>query len=145
VSASTPYPPELVRWARDVSRRGFADRASPERRLLSGVARNRSCGDAVEVRLTVGVDGRVLEARHDGEACALALASSAALCAALEGLTVEGVSAHLAACLDAVVRGQAGTDAAFSPFVSAHAWPARHRCVTLPLEAVSLALPTPPR
>ncbi len=143
VSAPTPYPPELVRWARDPSRRGGLEAASLGDRTLSGHARNRSCGDALEVRLWLDDDGRIVAARHDGEACALSLAAAAAVCADLEGQPLASLQARLAPLSEAVMTGHVAPDHPFAPFVAVHPLPARHRCVTLIAEAFLAASPGP--
>ncbi len=140
MSAPSPYPPELVRWARDASRRGPPGGPVGGARVLAGFARNRSCGDALEVRLTLDGDDRIVSARHDGEACALALAASAAVCAVAEGMASDAVVARLATLSAAVGHGHVDPADPFAPFVAVHPLPARHRCVTLILEAVLAAL-----
>jgi NifU-like protein involved in Fe-S cluster formation len=160
MASPTPYPPELVRLARDTARRGTLERGPDEGagatgtepdsgapravtvgalEVRSGVARNPRCGDALS--LQVGLEGGFVRvARHDGEACALGLAGAAAVTEALEGAAVSDARAILAALTAAVTAGEVPEVPVFAPFLAVHPLPARHRCATLAVEAAARAL-----
>jgi nitrogen fixation NifU-like protein len=160
MASPTPYPPELVRLARDTARRGTLVRA-PESaggeaaarsevgapravtggalEVRCGAARNPRCGDALSLQLGLE-EGFVRVARHDGEACALGLAGAAAVTEALEGVAVSDAPAILAALTTAVAAGEVPEVLVFAPFVAVHPLPARHRCATLAVEAAARAL-----
>jgi NifU-like protein involved in Fe-S cluster formation len=149
MASPIPYPPELMRLARDATRRGAVERglavhpSTPlgerQREVRTGLARNPRCGDALSVQLGLA-GGVITAARHDGEACALGLAGAAALCEALEGVAVEGAAVVLGGLERAVTLGERPDVPVLAAFVAIHPLPARHRCATLAVEAARLAL-----
>lgn len=104
--------------------------------------RNPVCGDEVEV--CVQVQGtQVGQATFQGQACAIARASASILTDAIAGLSLTQAE-HLAHAVIASVRegthlpASANKDAVAIGGV--HRFPGRHRCATLPWEALQQAL-----
>lgn len=126
---SNPYPPELVQWARGTSRRGLRYTSTSR----TAKALNRSCGDSVTVCLDT--DGsRISSATFEADSCAICLAATSAMCAAVEGIPLSEVEDHMTSLRTAVATG-AG-EGHWSPFVAIHPHPSRHTCATLVLEAL---------
>ena len=107
---------------------------------LTGSASNPVCGDRVLVDLDTGGGGRIaaMGARVDG--CALCEAAAGLMIQALEGSGLDGA----ADLHPAIARWLAGDQAAAvvdgqDAFTPVKAFRARHRCVTLPFEALAEA------
>jgi len=124
-----PYPPELVRWARDTSHRGL--RCTPTSRTARAL--NRSCGDSVT--LCLGTDGsRISSVTFEADACAICLAATAAVCTTIEEGTLEEAGEHIQSMRNAVERGVG--EGTWGPFTAINPHPSRHTCATLALEAL---------
>lgn|GEM_PF-706930 len=143
---NSPYPPAIVAWARDNTHRGaLAHDAYPA--ILTGSAINRSCGDRLTIQLGCRPEREnfvVQAARFEGEGCALCMAAAAALCGALDGVTLDGAAGQLAS-FRAVLQAETAPDEpvlveGLGAFVAVAPFPARHRCVTLCAEAAQAAL-----
>jgi nitrogen fixation NifU-like protein len=110
---------------------------------------NALCGDHVTLRLRLA-EGRIAEARFEGEGCALARASASLLTLAVTGRTREEAQ-RAAAELDRLLAraGHEAADRALLGDLVALAGvrdvPARRRCATLPWEALRAALAPAPR
>ena len=108
----------------------------------SGTANNPVCGDRIVVDLETDGGGRItaMGARVDG--CALCEAATGLMIEALQGRRLGetgGLHRDIAGWLaggrdDTVVEGQLS-------FTPVKEFPARHRCVTLPFEALADAVP----
>jgi len=106
----------------------------------SGSAHNPACGDRVIVDVTLR-DGRIETLAHHTLACVLAQASAAILGADAAGMNRSEVE-RLHAAVRAMLEGGPVPDApfdAFAAFDGAAELKSRHRCVTLPIEAVLAA------
>lgn len=117
---------------------------------LAGASRsaelsNPLCGDIVRVHVALADDGRtVREARFEGDACSLTVASASMMTELVVGRTPAEV-ADLARRFAALVAGDA--DAArddslgeLLAFQGVARLPARRRCATMPWEALARAL-----
>lgn len=107
-------------------------------------ASNALCGDRVAVSLRVDGQGRVVELRHDSQACLLCLASASLMAQHVPGLDAAGV-VRARDALHASLRNEAATGIgeAFAALAGAAPYPSRHRCVLLPWEALLAALDAP--
>lgn len=101
---------------------------------------NPLCGDAVEVMLAFDADGRVSEARFEGEGCSIAKASASMLTEAARGLTREEllqlrqrVRALLAGNEEEADEDSLGDLRALS---GVSRFPARVKCASLAWEAL---------
>lgn len=54
---------------------------------------NPLCGDHIRIDLRLGVDGRVSEAKFDGQGCAISQASADLLVESIQGKTLEDIKA----------------------------------------------------
>ncbi len=109
---------------------------------------NPLCGDRVTVRLRLD-EGRITEARFEGEGCALSRASASLLTLAVAGRTPEEAAA-IAGALDRLLARGADHEAADRALLGdlvalegVRDVPARRRCATLPWEALRAALAIP--
>ena len=109
---------------------------------------NPLCGDQVTLRLRLDA-GRILEARFEGEGCALSRAAASLLTIAVTERTADEAEA-LAAEMDKLIARSPESDAAdrgrLGDLVAREGVrevPARRRCVTLPFEALRAALARP--
>lgn len=109
---------------------------------------NPLCGDQVTLRLRMD-GGRIVEARFEGEGCALSRASASLLTLAVTDRTAEEAGS-LAAELDRLLargtEGEAADRARLGDLVALEGVrdvPARRRCATLPFEALRAALERP--
>jgi nitrogen fixation protein NifU and related proteins len=130
------YRKELLRLAADAHGAGRL----PEPRL-TGEAHNPVCGDRVTVDIRLGA-GRIEDVRLETKACVLTQASASILGRDLKGTTrndLENLRAALVTMLETDGRAPPAPFDAFSAFVGAADYPARHRCVLLPLEAALAA------
>jgi len=124
----------------------------------AGQAENRACGDEVVFSLRVEA-GRIAEARHETRGCAICQASADAIAglavgaaASAEGLKQGRFGAlweEARAALDgtppeALDGAAAGDEAAglLEIFAGMAAYRARHRCATLPRQALERAVET---
>jgi len=126
------YSLDVLRLAADATGAGRLDEPR-----LSHTEHNPTCGDRVTVDLHVE-GGRVVAMAHETKACVLSQASASALAGALPGLDHR----ELAALRDAVVA-MLSKQEPFEPFralQSVAAFPSRHRCVLLPIDAALRAL-----
>ena len=110
----------------------------------AGDGENPACGDALHVALRVD-DGRVVDLRFSGEACAVTIATASML----GELVVDGGADRLQELRVKFVRLLRGEPAdpglgelAARAELARH--PARHRCALLAFEAVQSALSSPP-
>lgn len=108
-------------------------------------AHNPLCGDRVTLRLRLD-EGRIAEARFEGDGCALSRASASLLTLAVAGRAPDEAVA-IAAELDKLVARGAEHESAnrdlLGDLVSLEGVrevPARKRCATLPWEALRAAL-----
>jgi NifU-like protein involved in Fe-S cluster formation len=129
------YKKEVLRLAADAVGAGRLPHPSG-----TGVAHNPSCGDKVTVDLLLS-GGRVTAAAHDTKACVLSQASASILGRALLGKTEADAEAVLTA-VKTMLEGGSAPAAPFddySAFDGVAGFRNRHKCVTLPIEAVLAA------
>jgi nitrogen fixation protein NifU and related proteins len=136
------YRKDLLRLAADAHGAGRL----PEPRL-TGEAHNPVCGDRVtaDIRLEAG---RIEALRLETKACVLTQASASILGRDLKDVTrgdLEKLRAALVTMLETNGPAPPAPFGAFSAFDGATDYPARHRCVLLPLEAVLAAFDKAPR
>ena len=133
------YQKDLLRHAADASHAGRLD--MPD---ASAEINNPLCGDKVTLDLTLDDDGKVQDARHDTQACALCQASVAILTHQLPGLDAEAAAAG-----EEAVRQLLEDDAPaalpnpwqdYEIFTAVRDHKPRHQCVLLPFEAAITAL-----
>ena len=130
------YRKELLRLAADAH--GAGRLAEPRQ---TGVAHNPTCGDKVTADIRVA-SGRIEALRLETKACVLTQASASILGRDLKGATrsdLDGLKSALATMLETNGPAPAAPFDAFRAFDGATDYPARHRCVLLPLEAVLAA------
>jgi len=130
------YRKELLRLAADAHGAGRLVHASG-----TGQAHNPVCGDKVVVDLVLE-GGRVAEIRQETKACVLTQASASILGKSLKGATrgdVEALKRTLGAMLDAQGPVPDTPFEDFGAFDAALAYPSRHVCVLLPIQAALAA------
>jgi nitrogen fixation protein NifU and related proteins len=130
------YKKELLRLAADAHGAGRLANAS-----ATGHAHNPVCGDKVVIDLVLE-GGRVAEIRQEAKACVLTQASASILGKSLKGASrsdVEALQHAVRAMLEAhgPVPGTPFED--YAAFDAALAYPSRHTCVLLPIEAALAA------
>jgi NifU-like protein involved in Fe-S cluster formation len=130
------YKKELLRLAADAHGAGRHVGAS-----ATGHAHNPVCGDKVVVDLVLE-NGRVTEIRQEAKACVLTQASASILGKNLKGASrsdIEALQDAVSAMLASrgPVPGTPFED--YGAFDAALAYPSRHTCVLLPIEAVLAA------
>ncbi|HKD23507.1 MAG TPA: iron-sulfur cluster assembly scaffold protein [Rhizomicrobium sp.] len=129
------YRKELLRLAADAH--GAGRLARPD---ATGHAHNPTCGDKVSVDLTLE-GGRVRAIAQETKACVLTQASASILGERLAGASRADVEALMQALTTMLTGGPAPAPPfdVYGVFDAALAYPSRHRCVLLPLEAVLAA------
>jgi len=130
------YRKELLRLAADAHGAGRLVGAN-----ATGHAHNPVCGDKVVVDLVLE-DGRVTGIRQETKACVLTQASASILGKNLKGASrsdIEALQDAVSAMLASrgPVPGTPFED--YGAFDAALAYPSRHTCVLLPIEAVLAA------
>jgi len=127
------YKKELLRLAADAHAAGRLAHVD-----ASGHAHNPVCGDKVVVDLAVR-DGRIVEIAQETKACVLTQASASILGKSLKGAgraEVEALRASLSAMLEANGPVPTRPFDDYAAFDAALAYPSRHTCVLLPVDAV---------
>ena len=127
------YKKELLRLAADAHAAGRLAHAD-----ATGHAHNPVFGDKVVVDLAI-VDGRVVEIAQETKACVLTQASASILGRSLKGAgraEVEALRSALSAMLEAKGPRPAPPFEDYAAFDAALAYPSRHTCVLLPIDAV---------
>lgn len=103
---------------------------------------NPLCGDRLEVALELE-DDRIVEARFDGQGCAISTASASLLTEALEGKTVDEAR-ELFERFRAAVAGEAPPDleglGKLAALVGVREYPMRVKCATLPWHTAMAAM-----
>ncbi|MES2473402.1 MAG: iron-sulfur cluster assembly scaffold protein [Pseudomonadota bacterium] len=130
------YRREILRLAADA--RGAGHLTAPD---ASASAHNPACGDRVTVELALE-KGRIIALAHQTQACVLTQASAALLAEMAAGQDREGL-ARLASGIRGMLAGGAVPAPGYAAFDGVAAYPGRHVCVLLPLEAALRALETP--
>jgi len=127
------YKKELLRLAADAHAAGHL--AHPD---ATGQAHNPVCGDKVAIDLAIQ-DGRIADIAQDTKACVLTQASASILGKSLKGASREDVET-LRSALHVMLEASGPVPAApfgdYAAFEAALAYPSRHICVLLPIEAV---------
>jgi NifU-like protein involved in Fe-S cluster formation len=129
------YRKELLRLAADAHGAGRLSRPD-----ATGHAHNPTCGDKVVVDLALE-NGRIRTIAQETKACVLTQASASILGERLAGASRADVEA-LAQSITDMLSGRPAPSPpfdAYGVFDAAMAYPSRHRCVLLPLEAVLAA------
>jgi nitrogen fixation NifU-like protein len=130
------YRKELLRLAADAHGAGRLSGLH-----FTGHAHNPACGDKVTVDLDLA-EGRIARISHETKACVLAQASASILGRELTDRNrsdVERLQAALSAMLAALGPVPSPPFDAYAVFDGTVAFPSRHRCVLLPIEAVLAA------
>jgi len=128
------YKKEILRLAADAH--GAGRLSAPER---TGHAHNPTCGDKIEIELSLDSQGRVSAIAHQTKACVLTQASAAILGARLKSASREQVEALANAVAAMLVSNSDIPPPPFelyAAFQGAVTHRNRHRCVLLPIEAV---------
>ena len=107
----------------------------------TGEARNPVCGDRIIVDFTTGADGVIADMGTRIDGCALCEASAGLMVERIEGrLPSDTLGLHEAIArwlvdeqTEMVVEGQ-------DAFTPVKGFPSRHRCITLPFEALAKAV-----
>ncbi len=132
------YHKELLRLAAVARGHGRLD--NPD---ASVTLDNPLCGDRVTVDINVDGDGRITEIAQEVRACVLCQASISLLGAHAIGETGDSIgqiSERVATMLGGEADAPDGKWADYSAFEPVRKYTSRHRCVMLPLEALSKAL-----
>ncbi|MEM9694996.1 MAG: iron-sulfur cluster assembly scaffold protein [Myxococcota bacterium] len=140
--AKALYKKRILERSRDRARTGPLEDADG-----AAIAINSLCGDRITVAVRRTPNGDLDVVRYVARGCAIAKASAAIMAELIEGAAPE-IAAHLAEQLENHLRD--GT--AWGPEVPAelkllgdvHPFTSRHRCATLPWEALTEALRPPP-
>lgn len=105
---------------------------------------NALCGDQVTVHLVIE-DDRIVQATFEGDGCAMLLASASLLTEAVRGVPLPS-AVSLVETLQRLVQPEGVTEAErahlgkLTALEGVRNVPARRRCVTLPWEALLVAL-----
>ena len=116
-----------------------------QRRLepFDGAARgdNPMCGDRVEVRIRMG-DDRLTEAGFEARGCQISVASADMMAEAVVGLSPATIRSLAVDFRAMIVDGHAPGSAmdALRPLAGVHEHKSRHKCATLPWDALLAAL-----
>jgi NifU-like protein involved in Fe-S cluster formation len=130
------YRKELLRLAADAHGAGRLAQAHG-----TGRAHNAVCGDKVVVDLVLE-GGRITDIRQETKACVLTQASASILGRCLREsrrADVEALKSTLIAMLEAHGPAPGMPFGDYAAFDAALAYPSRHVCVLLPIEAVLAA------
>ena len=104
-------------------------------------ADNPLCGDRIIMGLRL-VDGRVADVRFQGRGCAVCMAAASLLTEHLPGLEADAVTALEQSTREALAaRPDTPLPVPLEGLSALRDYPARHRCLLLPLEALLAALP----
>jgi NifU-like protein involved in Fe-S cluster formation len=131
------YRKELLRLAADAH--GAGRLPDPD---ATAMVHNPACGDRITVDLALAGD-RIIHIVHETKACVLTQASASILGQHLRNVdknTVAGLRADIVGMLESGGPPPADPFAGYAVFDAATAFPGRHRCVLLPLDAVLEAL-----
>ena len=127
------YRKELLRLAGDAHGAGRLNHPK-----ITGEAHNAVCGDKITVDLRLE-NGRVAAIAVEAKACVLTQASASILGQNAKGLTREDTARLRRAVVEMLEHGGLPPNTpfeAFSAFDGAIAYPTRHQCVLLPIDAV---------
>ena len=119
--------------------KGSLPEGVPTKRL-----KNPFCGDELEIALKLGADGRVTEARFEGQGCSISQASASMLTELAVGKTpqeLEGLGVRVKQMLDG--SAEAANDPALGEVRALSGvakYPARHKCATIAWEAAAASL-----
>jgi len=127
------YRREILRLAADAS--GAGQLPQPD---ASASAHNPACGDRVTVELMLD-KGRVTALAHQTQACVLTQASAALLASMAPGKDREEL-ARLATGIRGFLAGGPAPAPGYAAFDGVAAYPGRHVCVLLPVDAALKAL-----
>jgi len=104
-----------------------------EHAVLKKHLHNPTCGDDVEVQVSVGPDGRIDDVKWNGRGCSISMASASMLSQALPGKTLEEAKATMA-LFYSMMKNEAGN---YKPLGELQAlsgvskFPVRIKCATL--------------
>jgi NifU-like protein involved in Fe-S cluster formation len=132
------YRKEILRLAADAH--GAGHLSEPHR---TGMAYNPTCGDRVIFEIVTDADGHIREMAHETKACVLAQASASILGRDAKNLSREDVAALRAAVTAMLKEGTAVPGRPFSDYAAFDgviAYPNRHTCLLLPIDALLAAL-----
>jgi nitrogen fixation protein NifU and related proteins len=105
---------------------------------------NPMCGDRVQVFVSLGAEGRIVDSRFDARGCAVSIASADLMAEAVTGLAVSEVPAMFSRFEKMARTGECPEgDAAMGrlrPLAGVAAYPSRMKCATLPWQALLAAL-----
>lgn len=130
------YRKELLRLAADAHAAGRLDHPN-----ATGHAHNPVCGDKVVVDLVIEA-GRIVAIAQEAKACVLTQASASILGKSLKGAgrdEVEGLKRAVGAMLASEGAVPETPFEDYAAFDAALAYPNRHTCVLLPIDAVLAA------
>lgn len=104
----------------------------------SGTAKNPFCGDEITVDVEL-VDGLLSSLGYEAKACSLCVASAELLSQWVEKGGSVSALADLSETVKLALQGEAAPDG-FDALASVAPFRARHKCVTLPFDAVLKAV-----
>lgn len=129
------YQAEIV----DRARAGSAD-SRLEPHDARAVVDNPLCGDRITLDLRLA-DGKVAALGHRTRGCALCQASAETLRSCVPGRSADAARGAREAVKTYLGGGELPPDlAAYAAFAPVRAYPSRHSCVLLPLDALAEAL-----
>jgi nitrogen fixation NifU-like protein len=142
MSASDPrdlYQEVILRHGRQPSHAG-----KPPRYDATARGDNPMCGDRIEVFLSYGADGRIVDPRFAARGCAISIASADLMAEAVAGLAPEAARAVFSRFEDMARTGACpdgdATMELLRPLAGVHEYPSRVKCATLPWHALMAAL-----
>ena len=136
MSAAEIYQQAILALANDAT--GHGSLPAPDARAFLD---NPLCGDNVEMQVRLA-DGRIAAVAHEVKGCLLCRAAASVLGKHAIGATraeIEQASAAVSDLLDRQSPPPAGWED-LSAFTPVHGHRSRYRCVTLPFEALLVAL-----
>lgn len=133
------YQDVILRHGRNPDRAG-----KPDRYDATAKGDNPLCGDRVQVFLSYGPDGRIVDPRFDARGCAISIASADLMAGAVDGLTTDEARRMFSRFCDMARTGACPegetTMQKLRPLAGVHEYPSRVKCATLPWHALMAAL-----
>lgn len=139
----TLFESQLLSLAKTRAREGRLPDASN-----SGSVKNPFCGDEIAVDLRMNENGALEALGYEAKACSLCVASAELLNSWLDAASppladADAALRALAQAIDGTLKGEMSPPEGFESLASVMPFRARHKCVTLPIDAALKALEKP--